>query len=212
MTDTIEINPGGGGDIVGPGSSTDNAVARFDGTDGALLQNSVVIVSDTGNTTGFGTISSGEITSSSLTASKVLVSGSLKQIQSSSLTTTTLSNGLIAAIGITIDGGGSAITTGVKGYIYVPYACTINSVTMMADQSGSIVVDIWKVAYASFPPADGNSITASATPTITSTTNSQDTTLTGWTTAVTAGDVLAFNVDSATTVTRLNLILKVTKT
>lgn len=39
--------PGGSGDVVGPGSSTDNAVARFDGTTGKLLQNSAVIIADT---------------------------------------------------------------------------------------------------------------------------------------------------------------------
>lgn len=42
----------GSGDVTGPGSSTDNAVARFDGTTGKLLQNSVVIIGDTGNVSG----------------------------------------------------------------------------------------------------------------------------------------------------------------
>ena len=118
----------------------------------------------------------------------------------------------VAGIGITIDGGGSVITTGVKGYLYVPYNCTINSVTMLADQSGSIVVDVWKVAYASFPPTVTNTITASALPTITSAQKSQNLTLTGWTTSVSAGDTIAFNVNSATTITRLNMLLAVTKT
>lgn len=113
-------------------------------------------------------------------------------------------------LGIVIDGGGSAITTGIKGDAYVPYACTITAVTMLADQSGSIVVDIWKDTYANFPPTGADSITASAKPTISSATKSQDTTLTGWTTSVAAGDILRFNVDSATTVTRLTLALTVT--
>lgn len=39
---------GSPGDVNGPGSSTDNAIARFDGATGKLLQNSVVLVSDTG--------------------------------------------------------------------------------------------------------------------------------------------------------------------
>jgi hypothetical protein len=55
----------------GPGSSTDNAVALWDGTGGNTLQNSVVIIDPaTGNTTGVGTIASGAntITSSSATA------------------------------------------------------------------------------------------------------------------------------------------------
>lgn len=116
----------------------------------------------------------------------------------------------VRTIGITIDGGGSAITTGVKGYIEVPYACTINQVTMLADQSGDAVVDIWKDTYANYPPTDADSITAAAVPTISSATKSQDATLTGWTTAITAGDILGFNVDSAATITRLHVILKVT--
>lgn len=39
---------GGNGDVVGPSSSTDNAITRWDGTTGKLIQNSVVTVSDTG--------------------------------------------------------------------------------------------------------------------------------------------------------------------
>lgn len=44
------------GNVTGPGSSTDNAVARFDGTGGATLQNSLVIISDTGAITGVASI------------------------------------------------------------------------------------------------------------------------------------------------------------
>jgi len=44
---------GGSGDVVGPASATDNAVVRFDGTTGKLVQNSAVTVADTtGNITG----------------------------------------------------------------------------------------------------------------------------------------------------------------
>ena len=93
----------------------------------------------------------------------------------------------------------------------IPFACTINRVTMMADQSGSIVVDIWKDTYANFPPTDADSITASAPPTISSAQKSQDSTLTGWTTSISAGDFLAFNVDSCSTITRVTISLKVEK-
>lgn len=37
------------GDVVGPASSTDNAIARYDSTTGKLLQNSAATVDDTGN-------------------------------------------------------------------------------------------------------------------------------------------------------------------
>lgn len=115
-------------------------------------------------------------------------------------------------IAFVIDGGGSAITTGIKGDLEIPFACTINSVRLLGDQSGSIVVDIWKDTYANFPPTGADSITASAKPTISSASKSEDTTLTGWTTSISAGDILRFNVDSITTLTRVTLSLKVTKT
>lgn len=47
---------GGTGDVVGPSSATDNAIARFDTTTGKLIQNSVVTVSDTGAIAGATTI------------------------------------------------------------------------------------------------------------------------------------------------------------
>jgi hypothetical protein len=83
---TIAASGGGGsGDVVGPASSTDNALARFDTTTGKLLQNSVGILSDTGAISGLTDISaSGSVTLSGGTAngvtylngSKVLTSGS----------------------------------------------------------------------------------------------------------------------------------------
>lgn len=121
-------------------------------------------------------------------------------------------NNALMSLTCALDGGGVAITTGIKADVYVPYACTISSVTMLADQTGSIVVDVWKAAYASYPPTVANTITASALPTISSAVKSQDTTLTGWTVSVSAGDTLRFNVNSCSAITRLNLVLKVSKT
>ena len=40
---------GAGGGVTGPGSSTDHAIARYDGTDGAVLLDSDCTVDDTGN-------------------------------------------------------------------------------------------------------------------------------------------------------------------
>ena len=39
----------GAGDVVGAASSTDNAITRFDGTTGKIIQNSTVTIDDTGN-------------------------------------------------------------------------------------------------------------------------------------------------------------------
>jgi len=48
---TIAASGGSGsGDVVGPSSSTDNAIVRFDGTTGKLIQNSAVTIADDGTT------------------------------------------------------------------------------------------------------------------------------------------------------------------
>jgi hypothetical protein len=118
----------------------------------------------------------------------------------------------VIGIPIVIDGGGAVITTGVKGDIEIPFDMTITGWTLLADQSGSIVIDIWKDTYANYPPVVGDSITASDKPTISSSNKAQDFAPTGWTTAVTAGDTLRFNVDSITTCQRVTLVLRGTKT
>ena len=57
--------PVGAGDVVGPASATDNAVARYDLTTGKLIQDSVVTVGDTGAVAGVSTLSmSGDLTMS----------------------------------------------------------------------------------------------------------------------------------------------------
>lgn len=48
----LMLTPDDGSTIEGPSSSTDNAVARFDGTTGKVLQNSSVIIDDAANITG----------------------------------------------------------------------------------------------------------------------------------------------------------------
>lgn len=115
----------------------------------------------------------------------------------------------LVGIEFIIDGGGVAITTGIKGDLEIPFACTIVQATLLADQTGSIVVNVWKQTYASFPPTVTQKITASAPPTISATNKAQDATLTGWTTSIAAGDTLRFNVDSVATIQRVTLSLKV---
>jgi hypothetical protein len=109
------------------------------------------------------------------------------------------------SFGIVIDGGGNPITTGIAGDVIIPFAMTITSWTLVADQVGSIVIDVWKDIYANFPPTVGDSIAGSEKPTLSSVIKNQDLTLTTWTTAVAAGDIIRFNVDSASTVTRITL-------
>lgn len=117
------------------------------------------------------------------------------------------------AIGYAIDGGGVPISLGVAGSgVTVPFDCIIQSVTLQANLTGSIVIDIWKDTYANYPPTVADSICASAKPTISASNKSLDVTLTGWTKTITAGDVLYFNVDSCSTITSCTLTLKASRT
>jgi hypothetical protein len=53
----------GSGDVVGPASSTDNAIARFDLATGKLIQNSGILIDDSDNMSGVGTLdTTGDIT------------------------------------------------------------------------------------------------------------------------------------------------------
>lgn len=115
-------------------------------------------------------------------------------------------------VSFVIDGNGATITTGIRGDWIVPFACTILGVTAVADQSGSIVVDLWEDTYANYPPTDADTITASAPVTISSATKSQDTTLTGWDTALAAGSIVRFNVDSVTSIQRVTITLDIQRT
>jgi hypothetical protein len=118
----------------------------------------------------------------------------------------------VERFGMTI-GGGGVITTGSKGYMLIPCAGTITKVTLLADQSGTIAIDLKKSTYSGFPTT--SSITASAKPTLSSAQKYQDSTLTGWTTSVSAGDVIEFVVDSGTTpasVTQVTVIVEMTRT
>ena len=110
--------------------------------------------------------------------------------------------------GITIDGGGSVITTGVKGDITIPFNCYIDSWYLTADQAGSIVIDVWKDVFANYPPTVLDTIAGTEKPTLSSQTSNSDTNLTTWSKLVTSGDAIRFNVDSVATVTRVNLIIK----
>lgn len=116
-----------------------------------------------------------------------------------------------SSIEFIIDGGGSVISTGIKGDLEIPFNCTITRATLLADQSGSIVVQIWSDLYANFPPTVADAIYSATPPTITTATKSQDSSLSSWTTAIPSGNILRFNVSSVSTITKCTISLKVTR-
>lgn len=110
-----------------------------------------------------------------------------------------------------IDGGGQTIVTGQKGHLVVPYSCRIKGWTLLANTSGSVVVDIWKDTYANFPPTNLDSIAGSEKPTLSSVAKAQDNNLTTWSLDLVKGDILGYNIDSVSAISRLTLNLDVSK-
>jgi hypothetical protein len=110
------------------------------------------------------------------------------------------------SLNFVIDGGGSAITTGIKGHIVLDANFTVTGWSVIADQSGSIVVDVKRATFANFPTTA--SISGTEKPTLSSAQKAEDLTLSSWTTTLSARDVIEFVVDSATTVERVTVSLR----
>lgn len=117
--------------------------------------------------------------------------------------------GITGAFGITIDGAGSDITPGQKGFVVAPYNMGITGWDLIANTSGNCAIDIWKSATI---PTISDSITGLSYPDlINNQFNQNSTALISWTTGITNGDIIAFNVISATSVSRITLTLKTIK-
>ena len=116
-----------------------------------------------------------------------------------------------AIIPFSFDGAGSAIATGVKysGQFTIPFDCHLIGWTIIADQSGSIVVDFWKDTYANYPPPVADTITASDKPTLSAAQKNQNNNASTWTQAFSKGDIILPNVDSVTTVEQVVVFLRV---
>jgi hypothetical protein len=89
---------------------------------------------------------------------------------------------------------GDVISVGAKGRKTFGQSGTIIGWKLISDTSTSTVVDVWKTNNAI--PTNSNSITGTAKPTLSSAQLNSSSTLTGWTTSVTAGDIFILEVES----------------
>lgn len=135
-TDTTYIYDGatwdaGSGTVIGPVTSTNNALPRFSGTTGATLKDSGVIVDDSNNVSGVGTLGlSGPITDASLTASRAVVTNGSKALTSSATSSTEI--GYVA--GVT-----SAIQTQLDTKVAGPASATDNAIARFDTTTGKVV-------------------------------------------------------------------------
>jgi hypothetical protein len=114
-----------------------------------------------------------------------------------------------ATIEFIIDGGGSPITTGVKGYLKIGYPASISAWEVMGDQSGSIAIDILRL-NGGVPVT--SMIGGGTKPNLSAQQFAVGVPPVGWTSTLLAeSDWLGFNVTSASTVTRVTLALDLGK-
>ena len=187
-----------GGDLT-IGTGTSAKVIKLH-TGGTLLSNVRTIISDTGLAT-YGVLSSNDVVYAS--------GGNSRQWNNTYTTVSTISSVWSTFnLNFIIDGAGDTITTGSKGYITVPYNATIKAWTLLADQSGSITIDVRKCSSNTFPTTTS---IASPSASMTSAQISSSNSLGGWTTAINAGDILEFVVNNVTSIQRVSLALSGTK-
>lgn len=88
------------GDVAGPASATDMAIARFNGTTGKLIQNSTAVLDGSGNVGFAGVLVAGQVIDSGLTVNTVPYTNASKQFTSSAVTPTELGfvSGVTSAI------------------------------------------------------------------------------------------------------------------
>ena len=110
------------GDVYGPASATDNAVARFDGATGKIIQNSVVTIADTtGDISGVGQLNATTLDATNLevtnlkakdgtAAGSIANSTGIVTLASSVLTTADINGGTVD--GTVIGGASAAAITG----------------------------------------------------------------------------------------------------
>lgn len=113
--------------------------------------------------------------------------------------------------GFTVDGGGSAISTGkVKGYFVFPDAATITGWNITVD-TGTVTVKVWKIAAGTAKPTSSDSINTSGV-SISSGTSIRSSTLSDFTTtSIAAGDIVAYNIEAVSGVTEMTFELELKK-
>jgi hypothetical protein len=111
------------------------------------------------------------------------------------------------------DGAGVALVAGQTVRGTAKTSMTITSATVLADLAGNCTVAIWKDTYANYPPTIADSIVSGAPPTLAGVDKSLDSTLTGWTTTVTAGDTFLCTLSTVSGgITQLNVTLSGVRT
>lgn len=105
------------------------------------------------------------------------------------------------------DGDGSDIANNKQVTVYCPIAGTVTVANLRSPQTGTVTVTVARATFANFP-----TFTDLGTVALSSANKIDDTTLAGWTTAISAGDTIRFTVSGNTGIQELMASIGVDKT
>lgn len=200
----IDVTTGGTGTVTSVDVSASGALAD---SGGPITTNGVITLSWTGNNTQF--VRGDGTLSAILTA--------LSQFTNDvGFITTTAANAAfvpiartITNIGANFGNGQTVVLAGTVAYIRIPFDITVSTWSIFSSIAGSVVVDIWRLANAE--PTVANTIIGGGTKPFLSSEKLRVSSPTGWTsTALLAGDILAFRVDSCSLITKFVIQLNPT--
>lgn len=113
---------------------------------------------------------------------------------------------LTRTINYVVDATPNVVGVGVKGQVTIDVTGTIESWTLVSDVVGNLVISVKKATYASYPSF--TYISGTEKPTLSSQSKNKDDGLSTWTTILTAGDILRFEVESCDLIKQFMIAMK----
>jgi hypothetical protein len=109
------------------------------------------------------------------------------------------------------DGLGSTVDVNKTVDIRAPFAGTIDSWEIFLDTATTVSIDVWKDVYANYPPTAADKISASDPIATSAADHATDSTLTGWSTTVTEGDILRLKPSAVGVATKIYVCIHYTR-
>jgi len=113
---------------------------------------------------------------------------------------------LTRTINYVIDSGSFSMLAGNKGSLTVDVSGVLESIVILSDQQGDLILDIKKSNYSIFPTF--TSIVGGVYPSFTNAQKVRDDNLIGWDKTIVAGDILTFDVIAVNNINRFLISLK----
>jgi hypothetical protein len=176
-------------------------ISGIGGTQVFIVGNSIIISGSAGG-------GAGDVTFAQLTGASGALQTQINSISSSGSASVPF-NLYLAKISMSIDAGTNTIETGFKGYFEATSDMTISGWNIVANRTGTILIDLFKTTYNNF--SSFGSIITGIPPSLNNQNKSYGNIMTGWNIGVSRGDILEFVVKGCTGINKININITGTK-